>query len=174
MKLKSKSLLHEKERYRRAGRTEQEENEQKARRAEERLNNPRIKDELKYPFPDSDDDPRSREPVMVKAEKLEAEPSKFDPIYERVALMGRESSKLGSYVSAEKQKHQRNLFYTQKFAKDNIHGDLGVDNEVENLVGKLARKISKVPLPRLSKCRRPRPARSRSDGWRASTWISTN
>lgn len=54
----------------------------------------------------------------------------FDPKFERASLLDRTVKEIGLYVSIEKQRHQRSLYYTQKFARDGIFGSLTIDKNI--------------------------------------------
>jgi len=60
----------------------------------------------------------------------------FDPKFERASLMGRTVKALGLYVSIEKQKFQKSIYYSQKFANDGIFGSLTIDKNIGAMFSK--------------------------------------
>jgi hypothetical protein len=44
--------------------------------------------------------------------------------------MKRTEKDIGLYISVERQKQQRSLFYTQKYVKDGIFASIGIDKRI--------------------------------------------
>lgn len=84
---------------------------------------------------DSDDNPKTPEQPLKKEErKFVNALDVFDHKYERQSLMKRTDKDIGLYISIEKQKQQRSLYYTQKYVKDGIFASIGIDKGVENVI----------------------------------------